>query len=300
MAFVCEEILNFATEMKRFTVFSIYWAVSLLLLATILCNMGYQFPEALMLSTSLLPVAIIFRQMIARIDFASNRLEAIRSLIFILLFVLTMGFLAVHIAQSIILFDYRQMSDLDFSVPPMLLNPVFLLSMLTLMIIGDYGLGRILGKRLPEAKETITFASDLEGTTPAGMENPPAESSELITFVSNRQSVTLARHEILYVESLDTEVWIHATGNRRFRNKTPISSWSRLLGAEYLRIHRSYLVRLSACTGLDHDKVVLGEVRLPVSRKYRDFTNSKFKINKFLDALAPRRDCSRGTKMKKP
>ena len=284
MAFVCEEMLNFAVEMKRFTLFSLYWAAALLLLATILCNMGYRFPEALMFSTSLLPVAIIFRQMIAHTNFSdafaprradkarnsAKRVEVVRSLIFILLFVLTMGFLAVHIAQSIILFDYRQMSDLDFSVPPMLLNPVFLLSVLTLMIIGDYGLGRILGRRLPEAKETITFASDLEGTTSAGLENPPAVNNEPITFVSNRQSVTLARQDILYVESCDTEVWIHATGNRRFRNKTPISSWSRLLGSEYLRIHRSYLVRLSACTGWDHDNVFLDNIQLPISRKYKE------------------------------
>ena len=272
-------MLNFDTEMKRFALFSIYWAASLLLLATILCNIGYRFPEALMLSTSLLPVAIIFRQMIAHTNFSTKRVEVVRSLIFILLFVLTMGFLAVHIAQSIILFDYRQMSDLDFSVPPMLLNPVFLLSVLTLMIIGDYGLGRILGKRLPEAKETITFASDLEGTTYAGPENPPAESNEPITFVSNRQSVTLAKQDILYVESCDTEVWIHATGNRRFRNKTPISSWSRLLGSEYLRIHRSYLVRLSACTGRDHDNVFLDNIQLPISRKYRETVQQCLKLS---------------------
>ena len=255
--------------MKRFAIFSLYWAISLLLLAAILCSMGYRLPEALMLSTSLLPVAIIFRQMTARLDFSANRRESIKSLIFILLFVLTMAFLAVHIAQSIILFDYRQMSELDFSVPPVLLNPIFLLSMLTLMIIGDYGLGRMLGKRLPEAEETITFASDFQSTT--------SDSNEPITFVSDRQSVTLARQEILYVESCDTEVWIHATDGRRFRNKTSISSWSRLLGSEYLRIHRSFLVRISACTGLEHDNIIIADARLPISRKYKETVQERFK-----------------------
>jgi len=284
MPFVCEEMLNFASEMKRFALFSVYWAASLLLLATILCNMGYRFPEALMLSTSLLPVAIIFRQMIARIDFNAKHVEVARSLIFILLFVLTMGFLAVHIAQATILYDYRQVSDTtEFSVPPMLLHPIFLLSVLMLMIIGDYGLGRILGRRLPEAKETITFASDLEGTTTARLENSPEETNEPITFVSNRQSVTLARQDILYVESCDTEVWIHTTDGRRFRNKTPISSWSRLLGAEYLRIHRSYLVRLSACTGVNHDNVTLDNIQLPISRKYRETVQQRLKLSQTIN-----------------
>lgn len=256
--------------MKRFAIFSLYWAASLLLLAAILYSMGYRMVEAMMLSTSLLPVAIIFRQMIVHTNFSAKRLEVVRSLFYILLFVLTTAFLAVHIAQAIILYDYRQMSDTEFFVPPTLLNPVFLLSMLTLMIVGDYGLGRILGRHLPEAKETITFASDCQSTTSAGQDNPTSENKEQITFFSNRQSMTLTRQEILYVESCDTEVWIHATDGRRFRNKTPISSWARLLGPEYLRIHRSYLVRLSACTGLEHDTVIIGNVRLPVSRKYKE------------------------------
>lgn len=260
--------------MKRFAFFVLYWAISLLLLAVVLCNIGYRMAEALMLSTSLLPVAIIFRQMIAHTNFSAKKLEVARSLFFILMFVLIMAFLAVHIAQAIILYDYRQMTNTDFSVPATLLNPVFLLAILTLMMVGDYGLGRILGRHLPEAKETITFASDLQSTKPKEQENGSSVISEPITFISNRQSMTLTREEILYVESCDTEVWIHATDGRRFRNKTPISSWERLLGPEYLRIHRSYLVRLSACTGLEHDNVIIGEERLPVSRKYKERVSS--------------------------
>ena len=103
------------------------------------------------------------------------------------------------------------------------------------------------------------------------------EEEETITFVSDRQSVSLSRQEILYVESCDTEVWVHATEGRRFRNKTTISSWERLLGAEYLRIHRSFLVRLSACTGLEHDNVILGDERLPISRKYKEAVQERFK-----------------------
>ena len=265
--------------MKRFTFFALYWTASLLLLAVLLCSMGYRMAEALMLSTSLLPVAIIFRQMIARVNFSAKKLEIARPLFFIMLFVLTMAFLAVHLAQAVILFDYRQMKDTELTVPPLLLNPVFLLSMLTLMMAGDYGLGYLLGRHLPESEETVTFASDLQGTTQQGQESTQTETLEPITFVSNRQSMTLTRQEILYVESCDTEVWIHATEGRRFRNKTPISSWVRLLGSEYLRIHRSYLVRLSACTGLEHDFVLIGDERLPVSRKYKETVQQCLKFS---------------------
>ena len=244
MAFVCIEMPIFATDMKPFAIHTLYWATSLLLLAVIICSTGYRFPEALMLSTSLLPFAMLLRQMIARVSFTANRHKAVKSLLFILLFTLTMALLAIHLAHTAIRYIYHQIPTLGHGIPPMLLNPVFLLSMLVLLTTGDYGLGRLLRRRLPEADETITFISD-------------------------RQSTTLMRSEILYVESCDTEVWIHATDDRRFRNKTAISSWANLLGPEYLRIHRSYLVRLSACTGMDRDHVLLGDVRLPVSRKYK-------------------------------
>jgi len=38
------------------------------------------------------------------------------------------------------------------------------------------------------------------------------------------------------------EVYVHATDDRVFRNKTNISRWEALLGADFVRIHRSFLV----------------------------------------------------------
>ena len=271
-------MLIFAVEMKRFVLFSLYWTVSLLLLAAVLCSVGYHLREAMLLSSSLLPIAIIFRQLTAQVSFSASRREIAKSLVCILLFVLLMAFVAVHLAQNYILYlDNPKTYVWKLDIPPMLLNPVFLLSMLTLMIIGDYGLGRILGKRLPEGEETITFASDCQSLVSTDKDTPQSENKEEITFFSNRKSVTMARQEILYVESCDTEVWVYATDGRRFRNKTTISSWARLLGPEYLRIHRSYLVRLSACTGLEHDNVVVGDVRLPISRKYKEVVQQHLK-----------------------
>ena len=246
-------MIIFAPVMKRFLFFTIYWMLGLLLFAAILCSMDYRMPEALLLSTSILPVAILLRQMLARVSLAADRREVVSSLIFILLFILTMTFLVVHLAHATILYIYRQMPTTELSVPPMLLNPVFLLSMLILLTIGDYALTDFLKRYVPETDDTITFISD-------------------------RQSMTLARHEILYVESRDTEVWIYATDGRCFRNKTAISSWARLLGSDYLRIHRSYLVRLSACSGMESDTILLGDVHLPVSRKYKAMVQRYIKM----------------------
>ena len=69
--------------MRRITIYSIYWTVSLILLAVILCSAGYRMPEAMLMSTSLMPIAILFRQMTDRISFTANRSKAIKELVFI-------------------------------------------------------------------------------------------------------------------------------------------------------------------------------------------------------------------------
>ena len=229
--------------MKRTALIISYWMVALVLFAIVLSSTGYTFPDAFFHASSLLPVAVLFRYLMAQMRFTSRR-QGIRDVCFLVLFILTMAFLAVHLAHTLLLALHRQLYETDMVISPILLNPIFLLAMLLLIIVGDYFVGRMIEERLPEAEESITFTSD-------------------------RQPVTLQRQEILYVESCDTETWIYATEGRKYRNKRPISAWANLLGKDFLRIHRSYLVRISACQGREGENIVLGDLRLPVSRKYK-------------------------------
>ena len=229
--------------MKRTALIISYWTVALVLFAIVLSSTGYTFSDALFLASSLLPVAVLFRYLMAQMRFTSRR-QGIRDVCFLVLFILTMAFLAVHLAHTLLLALHRQLNETDMIISPILLNPIFLLAMLLLIIVGDYFVGRMIEERLPEAEESITFTSD-------------------------RQPVTLQRQEILYVESCDTETWIYATEGRKYRNKRPISAWANLLGKDFLRIHRSYLVRISACQGREGENIVLDDLRLPVSRKYK-------------------------------
>ena len=83
--------------------------------------------------------------------------------------------------------------------------------------------------------------------------------------------MTLDISEILYVESRDTEVWVYATDGRRFRNKTGITQWENLLGEDFIRVHRSYVVKKSAIVSVESESISLqGGTEIPVSRKYKD------------------------------
>ena len=242
MVFERGKVTIFASEMKRTALILTYWSMVLILFAIVLSSTGYSFANALFLASSLLPIAVLFRYLLAQVRFTSRR-QGLRDLCFLTLFILTLALLAIHLAHTIIL-ALRNQVVTGPSVPPILLNPVFLLAMLLLIVIGDYYFEQMIEQKLPESEDSITFTSD-------------------------RQAVTLQRKEILYVESRDTETWVHATEGRSYRNKRPISVWANLLGKEFLRIHRSYLVRISACQGKEGENIMLGDLRLPISRKYK-------------------------------
>ena len=61
------------------------------------------------------------------------------------------------------------------------------------------------------------------------------------------------------MESNDSVTTVIATGERRFKNKTPISQWEANLQPHFVRIHRSYLVNRKAVTGVDVDILYVGD-----------------------------------------
>ena len=61
-----------------------------------------------------------------------------------------------------------------------------------------------------------------------------------------------------------------------YRNKTGIGQWDNLLGDDFLRIHRSYLVNATLAALTTPDTVTVGDVQLPVSRKYKEIVQHEF------------------------
>ena len=132
----------------------------------------------------------------------------------------------------------------DIGIANIMVNPVFGASMILLLIGGEFFVTR----KYKDEKE-----------------------DNRISFTSDRHKVILDRNEIIYAESNDSEVWIYATEGRRFRNKTGITQWGNVLGEDYIRVHRSYLVRKTAITSIAKETITLSDgTEIPVSRKYRE------------------------------
>jgi DNA-binding LytR/AlgR family response regulator len=85
--------------------------------------------------------------------------------------------------------------------------------------------------------------------------------------------------EIHYIEGLKDYVKIFLIGEKK-----PILSLStmkaleaRLPGERFMRIHRSYIVNLDTVKEIERNRIVYGDVRIPVTDQYKE------KFQKFLD-----------------
>ena len=142
------------------------------------------------------------------------------------------------VASILVSMNYTIMQSL-------MLASMFLPVLLAALFVADTAIGKQLDKRF--------------GKTPS-----------CITFYSDRKSVTLQTEQILYVESNDAETWVHTLDGEHYRNKTTISQWEQILEDGFLRTHRSFLVNLNYVTKVDSDAVMLADITIPVSRKYKE------------------------------
>lgn len=251
VGFVIHFSLTLAVEMKQRVIIIAYWALLVLLTAFMLCSLSYSFSESCLLGCLLLPGGIVIKFMLPKILLQPQK-NRIINLLLLVLTALIIEILLTFVGHGILLSLRDELRNYYYGPDPkpimssLLVNPVFLTILLILFAGGDYLLTEYLRKHLKQAPPSITFTSD-------------------------RKPVSLLYSDILYVESNDTEVWIHSTDGQKYRNKTPISQWENLLGIEFVRIHRSFLVSRSQITKTDSDSLTLTDGQtLPISRKYRE------------------------------
>lgn len=205
-------------------------------------SLDYCFADALFVSISFVPGCLVLRFLLPYVSLSEQKKGIINLILVVSAVVLTDMLLVIwcHIMMNGFLISFYD------GFPTILVNPAFISIVMLVLTGGDYVLSRCLKSRFQNEAHPVTFTSDYK-------------------------KVTLDISEILYVESRDTEVWVYATDDRRFRNKTGITQWENLLGEDFLRVHRSYVVKKSVITYVGSESITLQEgTEIPVSRKYKD------------------------------
>ena len=236
----------------RTTIIIAYWILSLLIaaLTVMLFTDNIPFVRALFMGIMFLPGALAAQYMLPKISFR-KRGEGIRNTIYVVLAIMILEYLLLIISYSfqpsgtyVYIQGKNYANPLMFPNDTGVMNPLFITIMVSLLALGGAMLDRWLSKNHPEMDSPITFCSD-------------------------RKKVSLLPSQMLYIESCDTEVYIHTTDGRKLRNKTSISQWESVLGESFIRIHRAFLVNSKYVDSYKSDTVKVGEETLPVSRKFQ-------------------------------
>lgn len=228
-----------------------YWILSVLIVALIIMFAAdVQFTRALFIGMMFLPGALAAKFMLPSVSFKKKG-EGIRNVIYICLAILILEYLLLIVSYSFILEPGVRMinginvqNPLWFPSNTGLMNPLVIAVIVSALAIGGSLIDRWLTRNHPEMESPITFCSD-------------------------RKRVSMLPSQMLYIESCDTEVYIHTTDGRKLRNKTGISQWESALGYPFVRIHRAFLVNSNHVKSYNQDTVKVGEESLPVSRKYQ-------------------------------
>ena len=238
--------------MKKGILIVAYWLAAIILTASLLTSLDYDLGHAVVMSLSFLPAAMALSYCLPKVDWTRSRKDRVLDTVFIILGVMSMAFFLIYALQMLFILVIDR-NRTDWSLPAMLWNPVFVAAVLAVLAYGHYLLARWLEKKDPTDRP--------------------------VTFTSEYKKVSLNKEDILYIESRDSEVWIHARDGQLYRNKTGISQWEDALGTGFLRIHRSFLVHEKDALLTSPETVsVLGN-ELPISRKYKDYVKRALSEN---------------------
>ena len=92
-----------------------------------------------------------------------------------------------------------------------------------------------------------------------------------IFFIKNANSIIrIHKSDILWVEALGDYVTLN-TGEGKFIIHTTMKSVEdKLSFQEYVRVHRSYIVRIDKIDSIEDNSIACGEKLIPIARSYKD------------------------------
>lgn len=230
--------------MKKAVIIFSYWLASIFSTAVLLISLDYDLWQAVLMSLSFLPAAMALSFFLPKVERDSQGKRRVLDTIYIILGVMMLTFFFIFVWQWLFISINGLEGWKEWSIPSMLGNPVFVAAILAILAYGHYLLIRWLEKKYP--------------------------SNRPIIFTSGYKKVSLKKEDILYVESRDSEVWIFTRDGGTYHNRTGIGQWENLLGPEFLRVHRSFLINLADAKLASGDVVSIGGQFIPVSRKYKD------------------------------
>jgi len=112
------------------------------------------------------------------------------------------------------------------------------------------------------------------------VENKDSQQKGYIFVKSNSKLVKLKSKDIYYIEALKDYVVIHTQDSRYTIHSTMKDIDSKMGNEEFVRVHRSFIVRLDKIATIEYPNLTLEDIDklIPIGGSYRDDLNNKIKL----------------------
>jgi two-component system, LytTR family, response regulator len=121
-------------------------------------------------------------------------------------------------------------------------------------------------ERFLKAANRVTLKPDPSQIHHLG--NNAAAEESFAFFNVNKLMVKVRFDDIQYVESMREYVYIHLA-NEKIITKIGIGELEKLLGDGFVRIHRSYIVKVDKISAYNAEEIFIGKISLPVGTNYK-------------------------------
>lgn len=103
-----------------------------------------------------------------------------------------------------------------------------------------------------------------------------SKADNFIMIKDGYKTVRLFQYEIVYLKSDNNYVDIFTEKNHYLERNSLENLYSSLNNDCFMQVHRSYVINTDKITEIRTNKVLLGEVEIPVSRKFMNELKSRF------------------------
>jgi len=221
-----------------------FWLAALVLLALVYGSALGSYVNATFLALLLMPGAIFINWRLPYIK-QLNGLKKWFHIFYMLVISLYLEWMAMIVA-------YWLLYEFNVSrVPKILVNPVYLWMWM------------------------FFFALARERLFPKKVENISVEKPEVFELTSSGKKVKINLESLRYIESKNEMCYLHLDG-KILDTRERISKLEERLPAEFIRIHRSFIVNMKKAHIMGTSEVLVGEQLLPISRSYKAEVSKRF------------------------
>lgn len=108
--------------------------------------------------------------------------------------------------------------------------------------------------------------------------------NQVVRFSFDNSLHTIPCSQLLYLTSDKHIVYFHLTNGETLKSYGKIDDFITQLPAKvFFRCHQSYIINLKHATSMTSSEFMLGEVRVPISRKYSALARENYRIQMFGD-----------------